>query len=148
MKSSKQNHTEQLNLFFEPTVLPNKPSIAIMTLPENTQQRRLNHMAKFKPFHEFQKPLIGFTPESFPHLHEDKFRLHRNGTTQRPSLQISFVGWVELKRNPTTQIIHIQHFHQNLFQHLLPNHCHKYLALRNDESWNMASQWVILPIRA
>ncbi|MBI5677314.1 MAG: transposase [Planctomycetes bacterium] len=22
-------------------------------------------MAKFKPFHEFQKPLIGFTPESF-----------------------------------------------------------------------------------
>ena len=44
-------------------------------------------MAKFKPFHEFQKPLIGFTPESFPHLHEDKFRLYRNGTTQRPSLQ-------------------------------------------------------------
>ena len=89
MKSSKQNHTEQLNLFFEPTVLPNKPSIAIMTLPENTQQRRLNHMAKFKPFHEFQNPLIGFTPESFPHLHEDKFRLCGNGTTQRPSLQIS-----------------------------------------------------------
>jgi len=105
-------------------------------------------MAKFKPFHEFQKPLIGFTPESFPHLHEDKFRLYRNGTTQRPSLQISFVGWVELKRNPTTQIIHIQHFHQNLSQHLLPNHCHKYLALCNYESWNMASQWVILPIRA
>jgi len=22
-------------------------------------------MSKFKPFHEFQKPLIGFTPESF-----------------------------------------------------------------------------------
>ena len=22
-------------------------------------------MAKFKPFHEFRKPLIGFTPESF-----------------------------------------------------------------------------------
>ena len=22
-------------------------------------------MAKFKPFHEFQKPLIGFTPEAF-----------------------------------------------------------------------------------
>ena len=22
-------------------------------------------MAKFKPFHEFQKPLIGFTPEVF-----------------------------------------------------------------------------------
>src|SRR3990170_9098522 len=65
MISSKQNHTEQLNLFFEPTVLPNKPSIAIITLPENTYQRRLNHMAKFKPFHEFQKPLIGFTPESF-----------------------------------------------------------------------------------
>ena len=65
MESSQQNHTEQLNLFFKPTVLPNKPSIAIITLPENTYQRRLNHMAKFKPFHEFQKPLIGFTPESF-----------------------------------------------------------------------------------
>ena len=23
-------------------------------------------MAKFKPFHEFQKPLIGFTPKPFP----------------------------------------------------------------------------------
>src|SRR3970040_1005406 len=65
MESSQQNHTEQLNLFFKPTVLPNKPSIAIITLPENTYQRRINHMAKFKPFHEFQKPLIGFTPESF-----------------------------------------------------------------------------------
>ena len=65
MKSSEQNHTKQLNLFIEPTVFPNKSSIAIITLPENTQQRRLNHMAKFKSFHEFQKPLIGFTPESF-----------------------------------------------------------------------------------
>ena len=31
-------------------------------------------MAKFKSFHEFQRPLIGFTPESFPRFHEDKFR--------------------------------------------------------------------------
>ena len=65
MKSTKQTDTEQLNLFFKSTVLPDKPSIAIITLPENTQQRRVNHMAKFKSFHEFQKPLMGFTPESF-----------------------------------------------------------------------------------
>ena len=62
-------------------------------------------------------------------------------------VKISRVGWVERKRNPTTQIIHILHFHQNSFQHLLPNYCHKSLALHSDESLNRASQWVILPIR-
>jgi len=54
-------------------------------------------MAKFKPFHEFQKPLIGFTPESFPHLHEDKFGLRRNGNTERPSLQISKRGGIFIR---------------------------------------------------
>ena len=97
MKSSKQNHTEQLNLFFDPGVVPNKPSISIITLPENIQQRRLNHMSKFKPFHEFQKPLIGFTPESFPHLHENKFRLHRNGNTTGSSLQVSKRGRIFIR---------------------------------------------------
>ena len=87
MKSSEQNHTKQVKLFFKSPILPSKPTVSLFPLPEDTQPRRINHMAKFKPFHEFQKPLIGFTPESFPHLHEDKFRLYRNGTTQRPSLQ-------------------------------------------------------------
>ena len=44
-------------------------------------------MAKFKPFHEFQKPLIGFTRKPFPHFHEDMFRLCRNGNSQRPLMQ-------------------------------------------------------------
>ena len=49
-------------------------------------------MAKFKAFHEFQKPLIGFTPETFPHFHEDMFRLCRNGNPQRPLMQGSQRG--------------------------------------------------------
>src|SRR5574337_43415 len=65
MKSSQQNHTRQLNLFFESPILPSKPTVSLFPLLEYTQPRRINHMAKFKPFHEFQKPLIGFTPESF-----------------------------------------------------------------------------------
>ncbi|OOP55545.1 MAG: hypothetical protein AYP45_14160, partial [Candidatus Brocadia carolinensis] len=64
MKSSEQNHTEQLKLFIEPILLPSKPTVSFFSLPEDTQPRRINHMAKFKPFHEFQKPLIGFTPEA------------------------------------------------------------------------------------
>jgi len=89
MKSSQQNHTKQVKLFFKSPILPSKQTVSLFPLPEDTQPRRINHMAKFKPFHEFQKPLIGFTPESFPHLHEDKFGLRRNSNTERPSLQIS-----------------------------------------------------------
>ena len=54
-------------------------------------------MAKFKPFHEFQRPLIGFTLESFPRFHEDKFRLWRNSNTERPSLQISERGSIFMR---------------------------------------------------
>ncbi len=97
MKSSEQNHTKQLELFFESPILPGKPTVSLFSLPEDTQRRRINHMAKFKPFHEFQKPLTGFTPESFPHLHEDKFGLRRNGTTERPSLQISKRGGIFIR---------------------------------------------------
>src|SRR3989337_1359194 len=87
MKSLQQNHTKRLKLFFESPILPSKPTVSLFPLPEDTQRRRINHMAKFKPFHEFQKPLIGFTPESFPHFHEDMFRLCRNGNSQRPLMQ-------------------------------------------------------------
>ena len=72
--------------------LPGKRTLPLFTLPEDTKPGRVNHMAKFKAFHEFQKPLIGFTPESFPHLHEDKFRLCRNGNSQRPLMQGSQRG--------------------------------------------------------
>jgi transposase len=30
---------------------------------DHTKRRRVNHMPKFKPFHEFQKPLVGVSPE-------------------------------------------------------------------------------------
>jgi len=65
MKTSKQDHTKQLKLFFEPILLPSKPTVSLFPLPGDAQPRRINHMAKFKSFHEFQKSLRGFTPESF-----------------------------------------------------------------------------------
>ena len=65
MKSSQQNHAKQLNLFIKSAILPGKPAVSLFILPEEIQPRRINHMAKFKPFHEFQKPLMGFTPEAF-----------------------------------------------------------------------------------
>ena len=65
MRSTNQNHIKQRNLFFEPSALPGKSTVSLFTLPENTKPGRINHMAKFKAFHEFQKPLIGFTPETF-----------------------------------------------------------------------------------
>src|SRR3989304_5825312 len=65
MKSSQQNNTKQVKLFFESPILSSKPTVSLFPLPEDTQPRSINHMAKFKPFHEFRKPLIGFTPESF-----------------------------------------------------------------------------------
>src|SRR3990170_8356875 len=92
MRNTNQNHIKQRNLFFEPSALPGKPTVSLFTLPENTKPGRINHMAKFKAFHEFQKPLIGFTPETFPHFHEDKFRLCRNGNSQRPLMQGSQRG--------------------------------------------------------
>ena len=87
MRTTNQNHIKQRNLFFEPSALPGKSTVPLFTLPEDTKPRRVNHMAKFKPFHEFQKPLIGFTPETFPHFHEDMFRLCRNGNSPRPLMQ-------------------------------------------------------------
>src|SRR3989339_2288714 len=97
MRTTNQNHIKQRNLFFEPSALPDKPTVPLFTLPEYTKPGRINHMSKFKPNHEFQKPLMGFTPESFPHLHEDKFRLRRNGNTERPSLQISKRGGIFIR---------------------------------------------------
>jgi hypothetical protein len=64
MRTSKQNNTRQLYFCFEPTILPKKHSDSLIALPVESPWR-INHMTKFKPFHEFQKPLIGFTPESF-----------------------------------------------------------------------------------
>lgn len=65
MKSTQQNHTKSLKLFIELPILLSKPTVPLFHLPEDVHQRRRNHMVKFKPFYEFQKPLIGLTPEAF-----------------------------------------------------------------------------------
>ncbi len=65
MKSTEQTHPKQLKVFTESLYFTDKPSEPLFLLPEDIQQRRRNQMVKFKPFHDFQKPLIGLTPESF-----------------------------------------------------------------------------------
>src|SRR3972149_3806136 len=65
MTTSNQNHVKQRSFFFESPNLLGKPTVSHFSLPEDTRPRRINHMAKFKPFHEFQKPLMEFTPETF-----------------------------------------------------------------------------------
>ena len=47
-------------------------------------------MSKFKPFHEFQKPLIGFTPESFLDYAE-------TAIPPRTSMQISRGGRIFIR---------------------------------------------------
>ena len=64
MRTSRQNHTKQLNFCLESTILTSNHSNLLIAL-NGDNQGRIDHMSKFKPFHEFQKPLIGFTPESF-----------------------------------------------------------------------------------
>lgn len=65
MRTTNPNYIKQRNLFTESSVLSGKPGVPLLTLPEDTKSGRINHMSKFKPFHEFQKPLMGFTPETF-----------------------------------------------------------------------------------
>ncbi|KKL81210.1 hypothetical protein LCGC14_1997040 [marine sediment metagenome] len=65
MKHSTLKKFKQLSLFPDSIELPISPSIPLTVLPENNQSERVNHMIKFKPFHEFQKSLINLTPESY-----------------------------------------------------------------------------------
>jgi len=65
MSISNQSHIKQRSLFFESPDLAGKPAVLPCSIPEETRPRRINHMAKFKPFHEFQKPLMEYTPETF-----------------------------------------------------------------------------------
>src|SRR3989339_79739 len=64
MRTSRQNHAKQVNFCRESTLLTSKHSESLIALSGHNRGR-IDHMIKFKPFHEFQKPLIGFTPESF-----------------------------------------------------------------------------------
>ena len=50
-------------------------------------------MAKFKPFHEFQKPLIGFTPESFLD-YIDGTKLKGNASAKRTKDRAGFEKWL------------------------------------------------------
>ena len=66
MNSSKRKCPEQLKLFFELSVLLDKSAVPpLFSFSEDITPGRINHMMKFKPFHEFQKPLIELTPEMF-----------------------------------------------------------------------------------
>jgi len=65
MSISNQSHIKQRSLFFESPDLGGKPAVLPCSIPEETRPRRINYMAKFKPFHEFQKPLMEYTPETF-----------------------------------------------------------------------------------
>ena len=50
-------------------------------------------MSKFKPFHEFQKPLIGFTPESFLD-YIDGTKLKGNASAKRTKDRAGFEKWL------------------------------------------------------
>ncbi len=65
MNHIQTNTVSQLPLFPETSQLSNEPISKSLDSLFNNQRRRINHMAKFKPFHDFQKPLMGLTPESF-----------------------------------------------------------------------------------
>ena len=65
MKHSTLKNVKQLRLFPYSKEHLVHPSIPFITLPETNQPKRTNHMTKFKPFYEFQKPLIHLAPESY-----------------------------------------------------------------------------------
>ena len=65
MKHSTLKNVKQLRLFPDAEEFLIHPSIPLITLPENNQSKRINHMPKFKPFYAFQKPLIHLAPESY-----------------------------------------------------------------------------------
>src|SRR3990170_1418245 len=115
MRSANQNHIKQRNLFFELSALPGKSSVPLFTLPEDTKPRRINHMAKFKPFHEFHKPLIGFTPETFldyvetvipkDHLYIDGTKLKGNASAKRTKDRAGFEKWLSEIEDEIAKII-------------------------------------------
>lgn len=53
-------------LFSPEDLLSSKPDSEFpVALSKTIQKRGINHMSKFKPFHQFQKPLVGLSPEAF-----------------------------------------------------------------------------------
>ena len=65
MNHSTLKNVKQLRLFPYSEEHLVHPSIPFIKLPETNQPKRTNHMTKFKPFYEFQKPLIHLAPESY-----------------------------------------------------------------------------------
>lgn len=65
MKSFKEEASDQLSIFLLPPIDTDKSFLQLTTIPDTQQKIRTNHMSKFKPFHEFQRSLIGLCSESF-----------------------------------------------------------------------------------
>ena len=70
MKRNKVHNKNQLEFFPSTSYTTDPKSIkgSISKQSEakiNPDQRRINHMPKFKPYHEFQPPLVGLCEESF-----------------------------------------------------------------------------------
>jgi transposase len=65
METLLQDSISQAELFPESIYSTLTPSPSINNISANKQYRRVNHMSKFKPFHEFQKPLVGISHEAF-----------------------------------------------------------------------------------
>ena len=63
MKVQETDAVKQTDLFpeFKTQFIP---IYATIKTSENTKRRRVNHMYKFKSFHEFQKPLVGISHEA------------------------------------------------------------------------------------
>lgn len=56
----------QQTLFSPSSLLSGKPVFDLPeTMTDANHKGGVNHMTKFKPFHEFQKPLVGLSPEAF-----------------------------------------------------------------------------------
>ena len=65
MESKQTEAIAQTELFSESNYSQLTPSPSNNNISGNKQHRRVNHMPKFKPFHEFQKPLVGISHEAF-----------------------------------------------------------------------------------
>ncbi len=64
MKVQEIDAVKQTDLFaeFKSQFIPIHSTIKTS---DNTKRRRIDHMSKFKPFHEFQKPLVGISHEAY-----------------------------------------------------------------------------------
>ena len=65
MESNQRETITQSKLFPESIYSQLTSSPSINDISVTKQYRRVNHISKFKPFHEFQNPLVGISHEAF-----------------------------------------------------------------------------------